>query len=1022
MSNNAESDDYSKNYYSILVGLLDRLDSTTLTSVILRLPEAGRNDVPLRPVSERVASLIAFARGTAGPGLRAVAQALVDVVPKLALQLGLPLTNIRDAYLEYLIEWHASDAPSGINYTEGKISTLPLKQVFIALDVERLQEVSSDNRQFTKEIIADDEPPFPARERASVKERIDLPRVLREHPRLVLLGAPGAGKSTITKHLSAKMADAILSGAETTRDEDNNDYGRAMLPIQFRISEFADALSDQPNLSLREFLPHAFDNCSCTPNELQTLLFKAIDSGEAFVIMDGLDEITAGGLRSKVANEIQEFIAGLHGQTRVLITSRIAGYREGAQFGSNISAFTLCEMDRAQIGQFLKKRCLAYEEMLNRIAPAHGKLLVKIVRKNADEERAAILRAVDEPTNTGVRLLAGVPLLLTILALIHRNGKHLPNRRIDLYELAVNTLLREWRVGQGIDKKFTVSPAEALCLMGPLATHLHETTSTGLIKKEALRQFLCNVRANLYEIEANHPENEAGVDDFLQRVEKHTGLLVEIGKDEYGFLHLTFEEYFAARDLLLDDNNPRQFIYAKRHMSRWVEPIRLAISYKRKQDPIPAARWIREVILGRGEDFSPSWGEELLHRDLILAAYCLADCEEPPRPLVREISGQLLNLVGNADHHPAGVLAEEVLVPFAIHDLDYIISVLIERLKIPEGDGAHLIPDGYAARVAARLLGKLGVVRNDVLQVLIERVRKPSEFLCDASAAALGNLGCVQEDVIQALTQRELSARSVYPSDGSAAIALGKLGAASEELINTLTARVLEVAGPDSATAAVALRQMGTVRPSLIQILLERLQGRDEIASGFAARTLWYLGITQDDVIQALVKIVQGADGFASDSAALALVKLGHMGEELIPILVKRAQNPDGYMPGNAAAVLGMAGFVRDDVIQALINFSPSQVKSYQRASAIEALGQLGVPRDDVMQALINFTQENDMDSRRYAAIALGQLGCIRDDILQSLVQLTREEHEYVRGPAISALFKLVEKATNDKIPLPPLD
>jgi predicted NACHT family NTPase len=42
-----------------------------------------------------------------------------------------------------------------------------------------------------------------------------------------------------------------------------------------------------------------------------------------------------------------------------------------------------------------------------------------------------------------VQRLTANPLLLTILALIHRNGDRLPNRRVKLYELAVQTLTQQ---------------------------------------------------------------------------------------------------------------------------------------------------------------------------------------------------------------------------------------------------------------------------------------------------------------------------------------------------------------------------------------------------------------------------------------------------------------------------------------------------------------------------------------------------------------------------------------------------
>ncbi len=71
--------------------------------------------------------------------------------------------------------------------------------------------------------------------------------------------------------------------------------------------------------------------------------------------------------------------------------------------------------------------------------------------------------------NIGVRQLASNPLMLTILALIHRAGARLPSRRVELYELAVKTLLEDWELSRGIPERKIVKENEALRLLGPLA-------------------------------------------------------------------------------------------------------------------------------------------------------------------------------------------------------------------------------------------------------------------------------------------------------------------------------------------------------------------------------------------------------------------------------------------------------------------------------------------------------------------------------------------------------------------------
>ena len=69
--------------------------------------------------------------------------------------------------------------------------------------------------------------------------------------------------------------------------------------------------------------------------------------------------------------------------------------------------------------------------------------------RNAGVEKAALLESVAH--NPGVRRRASNPLLLTILALMKRQGHALPERRVELYEKYVATLLRHWNLARSLD-------------------------------------------------------------------------------------------------------------------------------------------------------------------------------------------------------------------------------------------------------------------------------------------------------------------------------------------------------------------------------------------------------------------------------------------------------------------------------------------------------------------------------------------------------------------------------------------
>ncbi|NJR58167.1 MAG: tetratricopeptide repeat protein [Cyanobacteria bacterium CRU_2_1] len=211
-----------------------------------------------------------------------------------------------------------------------------------------------------------------------------------------------------------------------------------------------------------------------------------------------------------------------------------------------------------------------------------------------DREAAAILNSIQG--NDGVKRLTTNPLLLTILALIHRNGTMLPHRRVELYALAVKTLTETWQMGRNAayndrqlaalrlrDVELQLREREVVDLLAPLAYWMHEHKPTGTVTEGEAEQQLIQSLAELRDIAPDSPDMagiQQDVTKFLRTVRETTGLFVERAPNLYGFMHLTFEEYFAA--LQIAGNGPDgmlDIIQQRLPEPRWEEPILLALGY-----------------------------------------------------------------------------------------------------------------------------------------------------------------------------------------------------------------------------------------------------------------------------------------------------------------------------------------------------------------------------------------------------------------------------------------------------------
>src|SRR5438105_9503935 len=92
------------------------------------------------------------------------------------------------------------------------------------------------------------------------------------------------------------------------------------------------------------------------------------------------------------------------------------------------------------------------------------------------------------------------------------------------------------------------------------------------------------------------------IKNFLQAVREHTGLFVERAPKRYGFMHLTFEEYYAARYLVDRSRTRARLVREHLHDPHWEEPILLALGFVGLEYPADARELVETAILARGKD------------------------------------------------------------------------------------------------------------------------------------------------------------------------------------------------------------------------------------------------------------------------------------------------------------------------------------------------------------------------------------------------------------------------------------
>ena len=538
-------------------------------------------------IATAIATLIATLLGQKIlPGLW---QALVRLWDKLGASLGrrLSAAKFEQRYLEWLCEEQHFLKVRGIR-TRSPVA-VELEKVYVSLTLSRPSRERPEAKTGVEVMLEKEWPegmrPEPGRRpdmRAEEPERLSIGEVLQRCPeRLVILGGPGTGKTTLLSYLILKFA------REQAKEKLELDEKR--LPILIPLRELS-----RTGLSLTaDNLP-----ALCTAPDLakecpERFFEKRLKDGDCIVLLDGMDEVTTEEERRRVADQIDDFVTTYHNKNRFIVTSRPAGYSGVALTG--FTQLDVCDFTDEDVEAFARHWCLALELAIRGVEREISEAVARRKAEREAEELVAAIRANDR-----VRRLTVNPLLLTIVAMVHRYRATLPNRRVELYNECTEVLLGYWDEAKGIAGQ--LDWARKRRVLEPLAYWMHEQ---GLREAE-----FAQVEKVISQALPTVGEKKESAPEFLKNVQERSGLLMERGLGIWGFSHLTFQEYLTASYLIDRVEEGRAELLKHLHDPWWLE---VTLLYAGMRDATP----LIQAILAQRDD--------LFKNNLFLATRCLVD-------------------------------------------------------------------------------------------------------------------------------------------------------------------------------------------------------------------------------------------------------------------------------------------------------------------------------------------------------------------------------------------------------------
>ncbi len=721
--------------------------------------------------------------------------------------------------------------------------------------------------------------------------------VVARYAQVVVIGEPASGKSLLLRYIAHFI---------TGHDAGLSDEFKRLVPLIVPLREyFAQRETGLP------LVPYLHKRLADLAGEEPGAVNRLFEENRVFMLLDGLDEVPKDEDRRRVAAEIEEIVkvaeteesAKARGGIRFIVTSRPAGYR-AARLAESLPHLGVDPFDDGRM-----------EDLLFRW---HKRILLKEMKSGSDAD--ALARERQRELLMRLRMLEDLfdlcrnPLMLTIAIFIHHVGLELPERRAEFYGRATEQLTLTWIRAKFRNRIELPRKETLIAALEDLGFHLHRDRPENVIDGESLLQLLMRV---FRDREGYGPERARREARELRHLARNLlGIVVERGTDRFGFVHLTFQEYFAARYLALGDGRhlALTMLTGKLYEYRWDQVMRMYLQLA----PVDDARRAFDKLLGVRNPFDEHF-RPLPRR--------LADFLSEPNNVSKDQAGRVIkDVIRLADRSPYWPMRAD-----ATQRLAAVRGILAHR------GGEWLIRRSVDANPEVRLetiaaLGALAGADERVRTALLDRLADENPSVRFAAARALGALAGADERVRAALLDR--LADETTDVRGVAAQALGVLAEADERVRDALLDRLADEDWSVRQAAARALGAPAGADERVRTALLDRLADENPSVRYRAAEALGALAGADERVRTALLDRLADKNWSVRQVAAEALGALAGADERVRDALLDRLADEYSSVRYVAAKALGALAGTDERVRGALIERAGDRNSNVRRVAA----------------------------------------------------------------------------------------